>query len=171
MFKQVYWITFWLLFLKLNSQVSIQLDSIVIESSSISDSSTYNFISTNNGLQHYQLKLSKYNLSNSAPSFRNLFCSVPALHVIEHDASGLQLSIASRGLNPNRSWEINMKQDGGDLSADPVGYPEANYTPPLQSMGAPTLDAEYNVYRVMVNYKLFKTLCNFFGFASFRKNT
>ena len=134
MFKQVYWITFWLLFLKLNSQVSIQLESIVIESSSISDSSTYNFISTNNGLQHYQLKLSKYNLSNSAPSFRNLFCSVPALHVIEHDASGLQLSIASRGLNPNRSWEINMKQDGGDLSADPLGYPEAYYTPPLQSI-------------------------------------
>ena len=57
-----------------------------------------------------------------------------ALWVQENDGTGIQTSIAVRGLNPNRSWEFNTRQNGYDISADPMGYLEAYYTPPTEAV-------------------------------------
>ena len=38
---------------------------------------------------------------------RQIFGRVPGISVWESDGSGIQTSIASRGLSPNRSWEFN----------------------------------------------------------------
>ena len=65
---------------------------------------------------------------------RQLFARVPGITFWENDGSGIQTSIASRGLSPNRSWEFNMRQDGADISSDPFGYPEAYYTPPPEAV-------------------------------------
>ena len=65
---------------------------------------------------------------------RELFSSVAGLTVWESDAAGLQLSIAARGLSPNRSSNFNTRQNGFDISADALGYPEAYYTPPAQAL-------------------------------------
>jgi Fe(3+) dicitrate transport protein len=62
---------------------------------------------------------------------RQTFGRIPGLNIAENDAGGLQLSIGSRGLNPNRSAEFNIRQNGYDISADPMGYPDAYYTPPF----------------------------------------
>ncbi len=59
---------------------------------------------------------------------------IPGIHVWESDGSGIQIGIASRGLSPNRSWDFNVRQNGYDISADPFGYPEAYYHPPLQAV-------------------------------------
>jgi Fe(3+) dicitrate transport protein len=59
---------------------------------------------------------------------------VPGIHIWESDPSGIQIGIAARGLSPNRSWEFNIRQNGYDISADPFGYPEAYYTPQLNSV-------------------------------------
>lgn len=41
---------------------------------------------------------------------RQLFTKIQVLQTLEHDASGTQLAIASRGLNPNRSFaEFSIK--------------------------------------------------------------
>ena len=69
--------------------------------------------------------------SNNA---RELYKSVAGLSVWESDGAGLQLSIGARGLNPNRSANFNTRQNGFDISADALGYPESYYTPPAQAL-------------------------------------
>lgn len=65
---------------------------------------------------------------------RQLFAKVPGIQIWENDGSGLQTSISSRGLSPNRSWEFNTRQNGSDMSSDPFGYPEAYYAPPSEAL-------------------------------------
>ena len=65
---------------------------------------------------------------------RQAFSSVAGINVWESDPAGLQLSIGARGLSPNRMINFNARQNGYDISADPLGYPEAYYTPLLQAV-------------------------------------
>lgn len=67
-------------------------------------------------------------------TMRQVLAKVPGIHIWENDGSGIQIGIAARGLSPNRSWEFNVRQNGYDITADPYGYPEAYYNPPLQSV-------------------------------------
>lgn len=70
----------------------------------------------------------------AANVMRQVLAKVPGIHIWESDPSGIQVGIAARGLSPNRSWEFNVRQNGYDISADPFGYPEAYYNPPLQAV-------------------------------------
>ena len=70
----------------------------------------------------------------TANVMRQVLAKVPGIHIWESDPSGIQIGIAARGLSPNRSWEFNVRQNGYDISADPFGYPEAYYNPPLQAV-------------------------------------
>lgn len=65
---------------------------------------------------------------------RQIFCKVPGVQVWESDGSGVQMGIATRGLSPNRMWEFNTRQNGYDIASDPFGYPEAYYTPSVESL-------------------------------------
>ena len=77
----------------------------------------------------------KKTLSNYANNnARELFKTVPGLNIWENDNSGIQLNIGGRGLNPNRTSNFNTRQNGYDISADALGYPETYYTPPAQSL-------------------------------------
>ena len=46
----------------------------------------------------------------------------------------MQLSIGGRGLDPNRTANFNTRQNGYDISADVLGYPESYYTPPAEAL-------------------------------------
>lgn len=65
---------------------------------------------------------------------RQVFAKVPGTNIWENDGSGLQIGISNRGLDPNRSWEMNSRQNGYDITADIFGYPEAYFTPPLEAV-------------------------------------
>lgn len=80
--------------------------------------------------------LSTKEVDLSTNNYRQALRKTPGIFVSEHDASGLQTSIATRGLSANRSWEFNMRQNGYDIAADPSGYPEAYYTPTLDAVAA-----------------------------------
>lgn len=67
--------------------------------------------------------------SNAA---RQWFSKVPGVSVWESDGSGLNTSVSPRGWSPNRSWDLNVRMDGMDIASDPIGYPEAYYTPPTE---------------------------------------
>jgi Fe(3+) dicitrate transport protein len=67
-------------------------------------------------------------------NMRQVMAKVPGIHVWESDGSGIQIGIAARGLSPNRSWDFNVRQNGYDIAADPYGYPEAYYHPPMQAV-------------------------------------
>ncbi|MDZ4667502.1 MAG: TonB-dependent receptor [bacterium] len=66
---------------------------------------------------------------------RQVFARVAGLNIYENDAAGLQLSIGGRGLDPNRTANFNVRQNGYDISADALGYPESYYTPPIEAVG------------------------------------
>jgi Fe(3+) dicitrate transport protein len=65
---------------------------------------------------------------------RQMFSKVPGVNVQETDAGGLQLGIGARGLDPKRTTNFNTRQDGYDISADALGYPESYYTPPMDAV-------------------------------------
>ena len=65
---------------------------------------------------------------------RQAFAKIPSLNVWESDFAGLQLDIGGRGLDPKRTSNFNTRQNGYDISADALGYPESYYTPPLQAV-------------------------------------
>jgi len=76
-------------------------------------------------------KLVSNKASNNA---RQAFAKVPSLNIWESDNAGLQLDIGGRGLSPKRSSNFNTRQNGYDISADALGYPESYYTPPMQAV-------------------------------------
>jgi Fe(3+) dicitrate transport protein len=65
---------------------------------------------------------------------RQVYAKVAGLNIFENDGSGLQLSIGGRGLDPNRTSNFNVRQNGYDISADALGYPESYYTPPAEAL-------------------------------------
>lgn len=69
--------------------------------------------------------------SNNA---RQALSKIPSLNIWESDNAGLQLDIGGRGLSPKRTSNFNTRQNGYDISADALGYPESYYTPPLQAV-------------------------------------
>lgn len=65
---------------------------------------------------------------------RQLYSKITGLNIWESDQAGLQLGIGGRGLNPNRTANFNTRQNGYDISADALGYPESYYTPPAEAL-------------------------------------
>lgn len=72
------------------------------------------------------------NLATNNP--RQIYAKVAGLNIWESDGAGLQLGIGGRGLDPNRSANFNVRQNGYDISADALGYPESYYTPPTEAL-------------------------------------
>ncbi len=69
--------------------------------------------------------------SNNA---RQIYAQVVGLNIYENSVGGLQLNIGGRGLDPNRTANFNTRQNGYDISADVLGYPESYYTPPAEAL-------------------------------------
>lgn len=65
---------------------------------------------------------------------RQIYSQVAGLNIFEGNDAGLQLNIGGRGLDPNRSANFNLRQNGYDISADVLGYPESYYTPPAEAL-------------------------------------
>ena len=69
--------------------------------------------------------------SNNA---RQIYSQVAGLNIYENGDAGLQLNVGGRGLDPNRTANFNTRQNGYDISADVLGYPESYYTPPAEAL-------------------------------------
>jgi Fe(3+) dicitrate transport protein len=66
---------------------------------------------------------------------RQIYAKVAGLNIWENDGgAGIQLAIGGRGLDPNRVSNFNTRQNGYDISADALGYPESYYTPPAEAL-------------------------------------
>lgn len=65
---------------------------------------------------------------------RQIFNQIAGLNIYENDDAGLQLNIGGRGLDPNRTANFNTRQNGYDISADVLGYPESYYTPAAEGL-------------------------------------
>jgi len=64
---------------------------------------------------------------------RQIYSKIAGLNIYENDGgAGTQLAVGGRGLDPNRVSNFNTRQNGYDISADALGYPESYYTPPAE---------------------------------------
>lgn len=86
------------------------------------------------GKKNEVVKLSTATANLAQNNSRQVFAKVPGVQVWESDGSGVQMGIATRGLSPNRMWEFNTRQNGYDIASDPFGYPEAYFTPSVESL-------------------------------------
>ena len=112
----------------------------------------------------------------AANNARQIFNQIPGLNIYQNDDAGLQLHIGGRGLDPNRTSNFNTRQNGYDISADVLGYPESYYTPPAEALeeiqiirGAASL--QYGTqFGGLVNFKL-KESTTFKPIAGRTRNT
>ena len=66
---------------------------------------------------------------------RQILGRIPGLNIVETESSGFTANgIATRGLNPNQSIEMNTRQNGYNISGDIYGYNEAYYIPPMEAV-------------------------------------
>lgn len=66
---------------------------------------------------------------------RQILGRVPGLNIVETETGGFTANgIATRGLNPTQSVEMNTRQNGYNISADIYGYNEAYYLPPMEAV-------------------------------------
>ncbi|WP_310588839.1 TonB-dependent receptor plug domain-containing protein [Dyadobacter alkalitolerans] len=65
---------------------------------------------------------------------RQIFARIPGVFVYDMDGSGNQINISTRGLDPHRSWEYNIRQNGVITNSDMYGYPASHYSPAMESI-------------------------------------
>lgn len=59
---------------------------------------------------------------------RQIFAKIPGAFIYDMDGSGNQVNISTRGLDPHRSWEYNIRQNGIMINSDLYGYPASHYS-------------------------------------------
>ena len=64
------------------------------------------------GKKNEVIELTQKNIALSEKYGRQLFAKIPGVFVYDMDGTGNQLNIATRGLDPHRSWEFNIRKDG-----------------------------------------------------------
>ena len=87
----------------------------------------------NNGTNSI-IKLENLNGAKSTGNPREMYAKIPGLNIWESDGAGIQVGIGGRGLSPKRTANFNTRQNGYDISADALGYPESYYTPPIEAL-------------------------------------
>src|SRR6476620_11504700 len=80
------------------------------------------------------IQMNNINANLATNNTRQIYARIPGLNIWEYDRGGLQLGIGGRGLSPNRSSNFNIRQNGYDISADALGYPESYYTPSSEAI-------------------------------------
>ena len=86
----------------------------------------------NEGKKSEVIVLSDLVANQATNNSRQIYAKVAGLNIWENDGAGIQLGIGGRGLNPNRVTNFNTRQNGYDISADALGYPESYYSPPAE---------------------------------------
>jgi Fe(3+) dicitrate transport protein len=80
------------------------------------------------------IDLSKKAFHTAEKSGRQIFSEIPGAMIYDMDGSGNQVNLAIRGLDPHRSWEFNIRQNGIVTNSDMYGYPASHYSMPLEAV-------------------------------------
>jgi len=80
------------------------------------------------------IQMDRQNSNTAQVIQRQIFSKVPGMNLWEFDGSGNQISIGTRGLNPHRSIEMNVRQNEYVINSDLFGYPEAHYAPAMDGV-------------------------------------
>ncbi len=73
------------------------------------------------------------NIAEKTP--RQIFAKIPGVFVYDMDGTGNQMNISTRGLDPHRGWEFNIRADGMMTNSDIYGYPASHFSLPMEAIG------------------------------------
>jgi Fe(3+) dicitrate transport protein len=65
---------------------------------------------------------------------REIFAKVPGVFVYDMDGAGNQINVATRGLDPHRGWEFNIRMDGFITNSDMYAYPASHFAIPMEAV-------------------------------------
>ena len=65
---------------------------------------------------------------------RQIFAKVPGIFVYDMDGTGNQTNISTRGLDPHRGWEFNIRRNGAIVNSDMYAYPASHYSMPMEAV-------------------------------------
>lgn len=72
------------------------------------------------------------NIAERSP--RQIFAKVPGVFVYDMDGTGNQMNISTRGLDPHRGWEYNIRKNGVITNSDIYGYPASHFSVPAEAI-------------------------------------
>ena len=72
------------------------------------------------------------NIAEKTP--RQIFAKVPGVFVYDMDGTGNQTNISTRGLDPHRGWEFNIRADGVITNSDMYAYPASHFSMPMEAI-------------------------------------
>ena len=91
-------------------------------------------LNTDSGKKNEVVLIGEVSANLASNNARQIYAQVVGLNIYDSNDAGLQLNIGGRGLDPNRTSNFNTRQNGYDISADVLGYPESYYTPPAEAL-------------------------------------
>ncbi len=65
---------------------------------------------------------------------RQILAKIPGVFVYDMDGSGNQMNFSTRGLDPHRSWEYNIRANGVITNSDMYGYPASHFNLPMEAV-------------------------------------
>lgn len=90
------------------------------------------FIYTGKKSEVINLLYSDANIAERTP--RQIFAKVPGIFVYDMDGTGNQINVSSRGLDPHRGWEFNIRKNGIITNTDLYGYPASHFSMPMEAI-------------------------------------
>lgn len=91
-------------------------------------------VTINESKKNEVLVINDMTFNEATNNSRQVYSKVPGLNIWQSDGAGIQTSVGGRGLSPKRNSNFNTRQNGYDIAADALGYPESYYTPPVQAL-------------------------------------
>jgi Fe(3+) dicitrate transport protein len=87
----------------------------------------------NSGKKNAVITVDGTNTDIAIKTGRQLFAKIPGVFLYDMDGSGNRLNISTRVLDPHRSWEYNIRQNGIIINSDMYGYPASHYSATMES--------------------------------------
>ncbi|MCS6904449.1 MAG: TonB-dependent receptor [Bacteroidia bacterium] len=85
------------------------------------------------GKKNEVIELTQLDANITEKIARQIFSKVPGVFVYDLEGSN-QLNISTRGLDPHRGWEYNVRKDGIITNSDMYAYPASHFSPPMESI-------------------------------------
>jgi Fe(3+) dicitrate transport protein len=86
------------------------------------------------GKKNEVLNVTNLDANIAEKTARQVFAKVPGVFVYDMDGTGNQINIATRGLDPHRGWEFNIRRNDAITNSDMYGYPASHYSMPMEAV-------------------------------------
>lgn len=86
------------------------------------------------GKKNEIIDLQELNANIAEKTPRQIFAKVPGVFVYDMDGTGNQVNISTRGLDPHRGWEFNIRQNDAITNSDMYGYPASHFSMPMEAV-------------------------------------